>query len=69
MSAVDRLGSTSAGAWNDAPAAASQRGAEILGVATPAGARFASSAELLHLLSEAFRKVVEQWQDIRKPPR
>jgi predicted transcriptional regulator len=47
---------------NDALAAASQRGAEILGAATPAGARFQSSAELLHLVSEAFRQVMEQWR-------
>src|SRR5262249_21739014 len=47
---------------NDALTAASQRGAEILGATTPAGARFESSAELLLLISEAFRQVVEQWQ-------
>ncbi|MBB6347737.1 helix-turn-helix domain-containing protein [Nonomuraea muscovyensis] len=47
---------------NDALAAASQRGAEILGVTTPAGARFESSAALLVLLSEAFRQVMEQWR-------
>ncbi|MEU8275805.1 helix-turn-helix domain-containing protein [Microbispora bryophytorum] len=48
---------------NEALAAASQRGADILGAATPAGARFASSVELLSLVSEAFRQVLEQWQD------
>ncbi|MCG5217221.1 helix-turn-helix domain-containing protein [Streptosporangium soli] len=47
---------------NDALVAASQRGSEILGVATPAGARFASSAELLLLVSEAHRQAMEQWQ-------
>ncbi|MEU6427016.1 helix-turn-helix domain-containing protein [Microbispora sp. NPDC046973] len=47
---------------NEALVAASRRGAEILGAATPAGARFESSAELLSLVSEAFRQVVEQWQ-------
>lgn len=46
---------------NDALAAASQRGAEILGATTPAGVRFESSAELLLLLSGAFRQVMEQW--------
>jgi hypothetical protein len=46
---------------NDALVAASQRGAEILGVTTPAGARFKSSAELLLLVSESLRQVVEQW--------
>ncbi|MDX3105991.1 GbsR/MarR family transcriptional regulator [Nonomuraea angiospora] len=47
---------------NDALAAASRRGAEILGAATPAGARFESSAALLHLVTEAFRQVIEQWR-------
>lgn len=47
---------------NDVLAGASQRGAEILGAATPAGARFKSSAELLLLVSEAFRQVMEQWR-------
>ncbi|MEU6777944.1 helix-turn-helix domain-containing protein [Nonomuraea angiospora] len=47
---------------NEALAAASRRGAEILGAATPAGVRFESSAELLHLVSEAFRQVIEQWR-------
>jgi hypothetical protein len=42
--------------------AASQRGAEILGVATPAGARFESAAEFLVLVSESQRKAIEQWQ-------
>ncbi|MFI9842937.1 helix-turn-helix domain-containing protein [Nonomuraea sp. NPDC051941] len=47
---------------NEALAAASRRGAEVLGAATPAGVRFESSAELLHLVSEAFRQVMEQWR-------
>ncbi|MFI6733663.1 helix-turn-helix domain-containing protein [Nonomuraea sp. NPDC050451] len=47
---------------NEALAAASQRGAEILGATTPAGARFESSAELLLLVSDAFRQVMEQWR-------
>jgi DNA-binding transcriptional ArsR family regulator len=51
---------------NDALAAASQRGAEILGATTPAGARFASSVDLLNLLSEAFRQVLDQWARSRR---
>ncbi|GAA2850294.1 helix-turn-helix domain-containing protein [Streptosporangium fragile] len=47
---------------NDALVAASQRGAEIFGTATPAGARFESSAEFLLLVSEALRQVMEQWR-------
>ena len=47
---------------NDALRAASQHGAEILGIATPAGARFESAAELLLLVSEAHRKAIEQLQ-------
>ncbi|SEG98079.1 MarR family protein [Nonomuraea solani] len=47
---------------NDVLAAASRRGAEILGATTPAGARFESSAELLGLLSKAFQQVMDQWQ-------
>ncbi|WP_182905801.1 GbsR/MarR family transcriptional regulator [Microbispora sp. H13382] len=50
---------------NDALVAASRRGAEILGAATPAGARFEASAELLLLVSEAFRQVMEQWRQTR----
>jgi hypothetical protein len=33
---------------------------------TPAGARFASSAELLHLVSGAFTQVMEQWVRSRR---
>ncbi|MGW5360996.1 helix-turn-helix domain-containing protein [Actinopolymorpha pittospori] len=47
---------------NDALMAASQRGAEVLGVGTPAGARFESTAELLLLVSESHRKAIEEWQ-------
>ncbi|XVQ83129.1 helix-turn-helix domain-containing protein [Microbispora siamensis] len=50
---------------NEALAAASQRGAEILGATTPAGSRFESSAELLLLVSEAFRRVMEEWRQSR----
>ncbi|GAA2292741.1 helix-turn-helix domain-containing protein [Nonomuraea roseoviolacea subsp. roseoviolacea] len=53
---------------NEALAAASQRGAEILGIATPAGARFGSSADLLLLVNKAFRQVIEQWQRSRAEP-
>ncbi|MGW0431742.1 GbsR/MarR family transcriptional regulator [Micromonospora sp. NPDC003197] len=47
---------------NEALVAASQRGAEIFGATTAAGARFESSAELLLLISKAFGQVMEQWQ-------
>ncbi|GAA5021486.1 GbsR/MarR family transcriptional regulator [Actinopolymorpha pittospori] len=47
---------------NNALMAASQRGAEVLGVGTPAGARFESTAELLLLVSESHRKAIEEWQ-------
>ncbi|MBE1488796.1 GbsR/MarR family transcriptional regulator [Plantactinospora soyae] len=47
---------------NDALAAASQRAAEILGAATPAGARFGSSAEFLLLVNATLGQVIEQWQ-------
>ncbi|MEU7855878.1 helix-turn-helix domain-containing protein [Nonomuraea sp. NPDC049141] len=47
---------------NQALVAASQRGSEILGAATPAGARFESSAELLLLVSEALRQAIERWR-------
>ncbi|MFF0609047.1 helix-turn-helix domain-containing protein [Nocardia tengchongensis] len=47
---------------NKALAATSQRAAEILGAATPAGARFESSAELLLLTSEALGQAMEQWR-------
>jgi DNA-binding transcriptional ArsR family regulator len=47
---------------NDALVAASQRGAEILGIATPAGARFRSSAEFLRIMGESLRMTMEQWR-------
>ncbi|MFH8405698.1 helix-turn-helix domain-containing protein [Streptomyces sp. NPDC018019] len=47
---------------NEALMAASRRGAEVLGEATPAGGRFASSVAFLHLVSEALRKTMEQWR-------
>jgi DNA-binding transcriptional ArsR family regulator len=47
---------------NQTLVAASQRGAEILGIATPAGTRFESAAEFLVLVSESHRKAIEQWQ-------
>ena len=47
---------------NEALRAASQHGADILGVTTPAGARFESAAELLLLVSESHRKAIEQMQ-------
>ncbi|ELS51619.1 hypothetical protein STVIR_7391 [Streptomyces viridochromogenes Tue57] len=47
---------------NDALVAASRRGVEILGSGTPAGARFESSAELLLLVSESLRQVMERWR-------
>lgn len=50
---------------NDALVAASRRAAEILGIATPAGARFGSSAEFLLLVSESLQKAAEQWRESR----
>ncbi|MEU4549415.1 GbsR/MarR family transcriptional regulator [Nonomuraea dietziae] len=47
---------------NDHLAAASQHAAEILGAATPAGARFGVAAEFLHLVSASLGQVMEQWQ-------
>ncbi|MFE9558237.1 helix-turn-helix domain-containing protein [Streptomyces sp. NPDC006692] len=49
---------------NDALLAAIQRGAEVLGPTSPAGARLESSAELLRLIAEALRQVMEQWRQI-----
>ncbi|MGW2249955.1 helix-turn-helix domain-containing protein [Kitasatospora sp. NPDC001660] len=57
---------------NEALVTASRRAAEILGSATPAGARFESSAEFLLLVSETLQKVMGQWQqsqDARSPGR
>ncbi|TJZ57306.1 MarR family transcriptional regulator [Streptomyces piniterrae] len=50
---------------NDALTAALQRATEILGAATPAGARFESSAEFLLLVSESLQKAMEQWRQSR----
>lgn len=47
---------------NEAQLAASRRGAEILGVTTPAGARFELAAELLQFVGEALRQAIEQWR-------
>ncbi|MFI6500958.1 helix-turn-helix domain-containing protein [Nonomuraea typhae] len=47
---------------NDALAAAAQRAADALGVATPAGARFEHSAEFLLLVSEALRDAMDRWE-------
>ncbi|MFI6743887.1 helix-turn-helix domain-containing protein [Nonomuraea sp. NPDC050451] len=47
---------------NDSLIAASQRAAEILGAATPAGARFDVAAEFLRLVNAPLRQVMEQWQ-------
>ncbi|MEV5500350.1 helix-turn-helix domain-containing protein [Nonomuraea fuscirosea] len=47
---------------NEALTAASQRGGEILGPGTPAGARFETAAELLLLVSGALRQAMEQWR-------
>ncbi|GIF16446.1 GbsR/MarR family transcriptional regulator [Actinoplanes teichomyceticus] len=52
---------------NETLAAASQRGAEILGSQTPAGARFDSTAELLLLVSQALQQVIQQWRQTRPP--
>ncbi|MFI9510761.1 helix-turn-helix domain-containing protein [Nocardia sp. NPDC052566] len=45
-------------------AAESRRSAAVLGAATPAGARFESSAELLDLVSDAFRQAMDKWRQI-----
>ncbi|MFC9998409.1 helix-turn-helix domain-containing protein [Nocardia sp. NPDC127526] len=50
---------------NDILATASQRGAEILGPATPAGARFASTAEFVELVSEYLGKALDEWERIQ----
>ncbi|WP_327418700.1 GbsR/MarR family transcriptional regulator [Streptomyces sp. NBC_01233] len=50
---------------NDTLAAASRRATEVLGAATPAGARFESSGEFLLLLNEALHNVMEQWRQSR----
>ncbi|MFG3440179.1 helix-turn-helix domain-containing protein [Nonomuraea sp. NPDC047897] len=47
---------------NEDLVAASQRGSEVLGAATPAGARFEATAELLVLVSESLRQATEQYK-------
>ncbi|WP_236242936.1 GbsR/MarR family transcriptional regulator [Streptomyces sp. CC228A] len=49
---------------NDVLTAAARRGAEILGAATPAGARFGTSAEFLHVMGESLREGMERWRQI-----
>ncbi|MEV4176416.1 hypothetical protein [Nonomuraea sp. NPDC049709] len=41
---------------------ATQRAAEVLGAATPAGARFGVAAEFLLLADASLGQVMEQWQ-------
>ncbi|MFD9691919.1 MarR family transcriptional regulator [Kitasatospora sp. NPDC059088] len=50
---------------NEELIAATRRGAEVLGPATPAGARFDASAEFLLLMSEALHLVLERWHGRR----
>ncbi len=38
------------------------RAAQILGAATPAGARFGVAAEFLLLVNTPLRQIMEQWQ-------
>ncbi|MFC4113983.1 hypothetical protein [Nonomuraea zeae] len=47
---------------NDTLIAASHRAAQILGAATPAGARFSVAAEFLLLVNTPLREFMEQWQ-------
>lgn len=47
---------------NDALTAESRRGAEVLGTSTPAGERFADSAEFLRLVSESHRRAMALWR-------
>ncbi|MEV6868524.1 hypothetical protein AB0M44_47080 [Streptosporangium subroseum] len=47
---------------NDTLTAASQRAAQILGAATPTGARFRVAAEFLLLVNAPLRQAMEQWQ-------
>ncbi|WP_336208458.1 GbsR/MarR family transcriptional regulator [Nonomuraea sp. LPB2021202275-12-8] len=47
---------------NETLAATSQRAAEVLGAATPAGARFGTSAEFLLLVNASLGQVMQQWQ-------
>jgi DNA-binding transcriptional ArsR family regulator len=45
--------------------AAARRGSEVLGPATPAGARLAGTAELLILVTEALQQAIEQWRQLQ----
>ncbi|GAA3614873.1 helix-turn-helix domain-containing protein [Nonomuraea rosea] len=47
---------------NETLAAASQRAAEVLGAATPAGARFSVAVEFLLLVNASLGQVMQQWQ-------
>jgi hypothetical protein len=47
---------------NNALMAASRRAADLLGPDTPAGARFESSAQLLHFVSEGLNQAMENWR-------
>ncbi|WP_049560404.1 GbsR/MarR family transcriptional regulator [Nonomuraea sp. SBT364] len=47
---------------NEVLIAASRQGGEILGAATPAGARFEAAADFLHLVSEAHLYAMDQWR-------
>ncbi|MFI5806486.1 helix-turn-helix domain-containing protein [Streptomyces sp. NPDC051561] len=49
---------------NDALVAESQRGADILGATTPAGARFVTAAELLALMNESLRSTMERYREL-----
>ncbi|MEU6315609.1 helix-turn-helix domain-containing protein [Streptomyces sp. NPDC047014] len=42
--------------------AASRRGAEVLGAATPAGERFGTSAEFLALIGDALQEALDRWR-------
>ncbi|MFF0740760.1 helix-turn-helix domain-containing protein [Streptomyces sp. NPDC004111] len=53
---------TAAAEMNDTLAVATRRGADVFGADTPAGARFASSVELLVLLNKAFRQVAADYR-------
>lgn len=46
---------------NEVLAAASRRGSEVFGAGTPVGARFASSAELLLLVTGSLQQVIDEW--------
>ncbi|MCB5163829.1 helix-turn-helix domain-containing protein [Streptomyces bambusae] len=48
---------------NEALMAAAQRGAEILGAQTPAGARFGDSAEFLGVVSASLRQGMADWRE------